>query len=479
VRAGILIRLSYEKDTQIKTDKAFERFEASCRKLCEARGWPVVEVFHEGIVSAYQGKTRKVLDAALRALEHDTIDVLVVPTVDRLVRRMWDAARIAEVLKKSGKSIFTADGNEVPDDPDAEFDFNQRANLAHRESAITAKRVRDQIAQRKAEGKPHRGGLRPYGFTKLGGEAIEDEAKILREAADKLLLGYTTYAVTEWVNATGDLNWQTPTLRHTLYSPAMAGLLEIEKGQFLTMKTDEGTDAPQILDRATWERLRLLFDNRERQKGGRGPSHLLTGILLCGNCLAPLQSHRRAKSQGADRVYFCKKAPGKRGCGRLSIAASPVEHFIVDRALKRWNNLLEQSTGAVNPTNPDGQALAVKIRELEGMLSDLGREYGRRKVSLPAFLAADASIREQLKSAYSGFEYAVAEKILINLDPVTSYDEALATFTAMDLTERRAMIRFFFGEIVIKPIERRGGRKADMSRVLFADAAKSYLATSK
>jgi hypothetical protein len=416
-----------------------------------------------------------VLNNALRSLERDTIDVLVVPSIDRLVRRMWDAVRVKSVIEDSGKTIVTADGRELTRvNPDSAFIFTIDAALAERESAITSKRVKAQIAQAKAKGRPHRGGLRPYGFTKLGGEVIEDEAKLLREAADKLLLGHTTYSVTAWINEVGGLNWQTPALKQTLYSPAMAGLLEVDKDKFITMKADDGADAPEILDRATWERLRLLFDNRQRQKGSPGPGHLLTTILLCGQCGAPLQSHKSARGRGCGRVYFCKKAPGRRGCGRLSIAAEPVERFVIDRALRRWNNLIEQPTGEANPSNPDGRALAVEIRELESRLSELGKAYATGAVSLQAFLAADASIREQLKAAYSKFEYAVTEKMLIDLDPMTSYDEALASFTAMNLTEKRAMIRFFFGDIVIRPADRKSN-KLDSSRVLFATQAQTYL----
>jgi site-specific DNA recombinase len=481
VRAGILIRLSHEKDTQLKTDEAFERFEKACRRLCKSRGWPVVDVFFENIVSAYQGKKRPQFELALRALERDTIDVLVVPTVDRLVRRTSDAGRIKKIIEDTGKLIITADGLEVtPDNPASRFLFGVLAEAAEFESANTSARTKRQIAQQREKGRPHRGGRRPYGFTELGGEVIEDEAKVIREVTRRILAGYSVISVTEWFNAATGLTWVPQTLGRALRRPALAGLLEYETDKFIPMKTKDDTDAKPILDRATWEQLRTLLKDPSRKKGGRSPGRLLSGILLCGHCGRPLEAAKRGQRVGhtITRIYRCNAKPGRGGCGGLSIAAEPLEDYVIVRALKRWANVIEVTEpGEANPNDPAAQALAAKIRELENKLSDLGRQYAANKLSMPAFLAADVALREQLQSAYSEFQYAVSEKSLIQLPPVESFDEAMATYLAMDITMQRATIRHCCDDIiVIKPAERKANA-LDKSRVLFADAAKSYLAT--
>ena len=47
--------------------------------------------------------------------------------------------------------------------------------------------------------------LRPYGYDRIDGRAVlvEDEAKVLREAADRVLAGQATYAVVKDFNARG------------------------------------------------------------------------------------------------------------------------------------------------------------------------------------------------------------------------------------------------------------------------------------
>src|SRR5687767_8835559 len=106
MRAGILLRLSEEKDTEEKTQNAFERFERACRRLCEQRGWTVVEVFNEGIVSAYKAnRKRDKFEQAMQALENKRVDVVVVPYVDRFARGYAEPARAEAAMRKSGGDI--------------------------------------------------------------------------------------------------------------------------------------------------------------------------------------------------------------------------------------------------------------------------------------------------------------------------------------------------------------------------------------
>src|SRR6266540_7566418 len=116
-RAGILLRLSEEKDTPEATAEAFERFEAACRRLIDYKGWEPAEIYADGVVSAYKGKRREGFDAAMRALTDGSIDVLVVSDLDRLLRSWKDAATVDEVIRVSGRTVVSSDGRDVREDP--------------------------------------------------------------------------------------------------------------------------------------------------------------------------------------------------------------------------------------------------------------------------------------------------------------------------------------------------------------------------
>jgi hypothetical protein len=225
-----------------------------------------------------------------------------------------------------------------------------------------------------------------------------------------------------------------------------------------------------ILDRGTWEQLQLILRAPDRVKGGRTGTRLLSSIVRCGNCGEVMQVHARALHRGGAPEYMCSRAPGRKGCGRLSIAALGLERHVTAEVLNRWVVLDKHVI-----TDPDSQANAARVRELEGRLSDLGREYAAGRVSLQAFVTADASLREQLRQAYADHEQDVADRFYTQLPEGASHEQALATFEAMPLPEQRNLVHTILGDIVIKP-SLRGSRTFQPERVLFAHQGLHYLA---
>jgi site-specific DNA recombinase len=441
MQAGILVRLSEEKDSELGTAEAFERFEGMCRRLIDQRDWVYVKTFSDDIVSAYQkGKRRPGFEAALRALEHGTIQVLVVPTVDRLVRRWWDKAKIKRVLDESGRSIVVAaTGREVSrNDPESGFIFDIEAALAERESAIIGERVRRQIVQAASKGRAHHGGIRPFGYTKRGGEIKEDEAKITREAARRAIAGYSLRSIVTWVNEQGVLTptgraWRPKPFSTMLHSPHIAGLLNLDE------ELIQGV-WPAILDRATWEELQIVL--KPRGNGGRPLSRILSGVLVCGRCDEKLYARKR---QSGIPDYACRADNGRNGCGRNAVAAEPLEAFIIEKMLDRWVVLDEHVESG------DRSDVKQLIQDLEAQLRDLGTEWGAGRISKLALIAADNEIRKRLDRAYEDYEHAIKERYHEDLQPAENHAEAEATWNAMDLVQKREHMRAIFGKLVILP----------------------------
>ena len=113
----------------------------------------------------------------------------------------------------------------------------------------------------------------------------EDEAALIREAADRVLQGATVRSVvTTWkaakVPTVTGTNWTPTTVKRLLISPRIAGL-RAHHGQAPVAAT-----WPAIITPEQSERLRAVLTNPARRANGTvAPrSYLLAGLLVCGGC---------------------------------------------------------------------------------------------------------------------------------------------------------------------------------------------------
>ena len=126
------------------------------------------------------------------------------------------------------------------------------------ESKKTSERMTAVRAREAREGKPRPSGQRGFGYSLDWMTIDEAEAALIREAADRVLRGESTYAIaTDW-NARGvptvnGKQWSVNVLVTIMGSPRIAGLRE-HHGAVVA----EGT-WPAIIDRATHEQLRAVL----------------------------------------------------------------------------------------------------------------------------------------------------------------------------------------------------------------------------
>jgi site-specific DNA recombinase len=180
--------------------------------------------------------------------------------------------------------------------------------------------VQTMALRRAQRGLPHSGAMRPFGFDDDKITLRPNEANVIREVAERFLAGESLRSLTVWMNLHGPApvrgtSWRTPTLAAILKSPRIAGLRE-HRGAVVGLAV-----WPEIISASERDRLLATFETRH-VVGRRAPSKSpLSGLLRCGKCGAVMYSVTRRSL----RKYVCVSGPDHRGCGRLSIAAEPVE----------------------------------------------------------------------------------------------------------------------------------------------------------
>lgn len=178
MRAVLYLRVSTEQQVD-RYGLDVQRADAS--SYAERRGWQVVAVLSDdGKRGDLPAPDRPALQDTLGMLEDDLADVLVVPRLDRLARKLTTQEVVLARAWSYGVEVHAADMGEVPrDDPDDPMRTAMRQMVgvfAELDRAMLVKRLRDgRKAKAKQGGKAQ--GRYPFGWSKEG--AVPREQNVM------------------------------------------------------------------------------------------------------------------------------------------------------------------------------------------------------------------------------------------------------------------------------------------------------------
>jgi len=393
--AAIYARMSLDAEG---TGKGIDRQVEDCHKLAQQLGWTVAEEYVDNDISAsqYSGKPRPAYERMLEDVRAGTVDAVLVYNLDRLTRRPAEFEAFYETLTAAGVTnvrFVTGDMDLATDD--GLFVGRLQAALAAKESGVKSRRVKRKLDQVAAEGRPHGGSNRPFGFEDDKITHRPDEAAVIRTLVARLLAGESTRSLTTWLDEQGIRTvrgrpWQTPTVSTMLASARIAGLREHRDGTIVGKAVWEPIITPADRDRV------LATMEAKKRSGRRVPRrYLLSGLLRCGKCETRLYSQIRETT----RRYVCVSGPDHGGCGRLTVVAAPLEELVADAVLLRLDtpHLADALSGAVR-ADADPGSLADAIRADREQLDELAAVYADKGISLREWLTARKRIEDRINA---------------------------------------------------------------------------------
>lgn len=384
---ALYLRISEDKSGEAL---GIERQENDARALAALRRWPVDRVYSDNDRSATSGKARPDVEQLLRDIAAGHVTRLIVWHLDRLTRTMSDLTRVIEVGQKNALHIASVHGISLDlSDPTGVAVAQIITAIAGMEGSHKASRQRAANRQR-AERGISTWSRRPYGFERQGHavQVVDSEARIIREAATRLLGGETIAGVVRDLNmrdvrtSTGG-SWSQTTLRRVLLNPRLAGRV-VYRGE------DFGDGHPRILEVEEADRLHAtLTDPARRTAPSTRTKYLLSGLAICGQCGAAMFATTNIAGSGRrSMVLRCK------GCSLTRLYA-PTEEYVVAVVTERLSRPDASNLLVGDETLAALQAEAVALRHrldtlaellADGILSPSAvREQGTRlKASLDA-----------------------------------------------------------------------------------------------
>ena len=454
---GIYARLSRDPDG---TATATARQEADCRALCAKEGWNVAAVYVDSDLSGFDPTVER--PAFLQMVDDLTagkIGAVVVWKLDRLSRQPGQFEAVVSACEKVGARIVSINESTDMTSPAGLAMMRVGMAFAAMESQTISLRVKRAILEEAQEGKPHRGGFRPFGLSQSRTEIVEEEAAAVRLAASQVLDGASLTRVARDLNARGvktsrGNEWTVSGVRNLLVSPHVASRRTYH-GDIIPSEV-----IPRILSDDDWERLVAIFTDPQRRRTEGRLIRPLSGVVRCGLCGAVLRARNNPK-RATRLLYRCVKQPGVRGCGGITVAAVPLEQMVVGAVTEAIETgalaelMAGRQSGEVSRLQDELVALRVRREDLitdyhvEGLIS-------RRE-----FMAAMAAITDKVDALEADLAKRDGRNALADLPDDASIQSALAE-TGSDAA--RAIIRALVDRVVVAPGER-GANRFDPSRV--------------
>lgn len=407
----------------------------------------------------------------LRMVAAEEVDAVAMWEVSRSSRRLAEWASFRDLCRDHGVRWLTPDAGLVePYGGRDRMSLGVKAVVAEEEAEQTSQRIRRALRDRAAQGAAH--GDEAYGYRRVYSTATgrleavvvePSEAAIIRRMADHALAGGSLGSIARALNGEGAPTprdsvrarrgreplgsaWETRTIKKMLTSRVYLGKrVHVEKDRFTgrVMGTSEHAACwPAILTEAQHEALvALLCDPARNLRPDNGPEirHWATGLLRCGLC-----GEKMRFSGGAARnLYQCT------GCKRVVVDAS-VEELVADVAVARLER--PDAAPAFDAPDPVADGARAVLADAAARLEELGLAFAEGRISLQAFTAADARLRERADEARKALARAQVPLPAF----ATGLADVRAAWESWEPSARRTVAAALLERVTVAPVGRTG-----------------------
>jgi DNA invertase Pin-like site-specific DNA recombinase len=433
-----------EKSESLPTQRA------TCVETAERHGVEIVgELFEPPSTSAYKnrGRDRKRWPELLDMIRSGAANVVVAYKTDRLSRGGGPGwAPLLDAAESAGLDLdrfVMIAGNGYM----SEFEIGIRATMDREESRKTSERLGDLKERHAAEGRPS-GGARSFGYQSDGVTVNQAEARLIKEAAKRVLAGEEiTTICREWnrkgVVTSAGKPWRFSTLKRLLLSPRVAGLRQHgteHDGRGERPVVVGPATWPAILDRATWEKLRVTLDDPTRDNTRKG-TYLLTGLCYCERCGTRMHGSRC----GGWPVYRCSNRFVNEPCS-IAVSTRPIDKFVSEAVVTALSGPEMAAALRAEKQQGDDGAAEKALLVAEERLLEIAEAYGAGELDRAGMLAARRKAEAVRDAARAKVQTVRRAGVLDGDDPAT----VASRWPKLSVDHRRAVIKAVIDRIEVR-----------------------------
>ena len=377
-------------------------------QLCDIRKRSIrdeikIDPAFEYIDDGYSGTElyRPALERLRDHIAAGLIDRLYVHSPDRLARNFAHQSILLEEICKCGCKFVFLNHDGLPDSPETRMLLQVQGMFAEYERAKLIERTRRGRRHSATKGNVSVFGCAPYGYKYIrksdDGEA-RWEIDPIESAAVRLMFEYVGQQGASLATVcrelktrgiqtqSGKADWAPATVRGILHNPAYYGEAHYGKQRYTQRKPGSRAKrgapvvprrakvaaatsldeqvmirVPEIVHKSLFEEVRIrMEENRKHQRARQtGAKHLLSGLLICGNCGSAYCHHGGTSGHNYYRCIGTDKyRNGEIICDNKSVKGNELESCV-------WKDLCELLE------NPDRLKSEFSRRQLESTESNV------------------------------------------------------------------------------------------------------------
>ncbi len=407
---------------------AVTRQREDCARLAADRGWEVAHVFTDNDASASSGRPRVAYARLCNAIRTGDINAVAVWSADRLHRRPVELEEFIALADQHGTALATVSG---------ELDLGTPAGrlVARLLGAVARNEVEQKGARQKranlqaAQAGRMRHSRRPYGYDDDGRTIRPEEARHVRDAAQRVLAGATLSEVVASLNRGGITTstggrWTVTQLRRVLTNPRYAGLVTY-RGNVVGPG-----DWPAILEEGIHQALvARLTDPTRRTAMSTSRKYLLSGLVRCGRCGQAMFASPMGVKGNYWMVYRCRTAHLAR---RLDLVDEVVTETVIARLAKP-----DALDLLIDDDRPDADQLRQEAVVLRARLEQLAVDFADGGITSAQLRTATERLRGRLKAVEAGQADNSRPHVLAS---VVGVENVRTAWAQLSLGERRAVV---------------------------------------
>lgn len=417
-----------------------------------------MEVFADKGISAHNGDERGGYDRLREWIRAGKLEHLWCVEQSRLERREAEWFQLAAELDSAGITELHTDREGIVRVRDEVAGIKAVINAG--EARKLKRRVNDKLAELAAEGRP--AGGRTFGYTRARDEqnkavlrVDEDQAVILRDAADKVLAGWSLSRVAADLTARGvrganGAKITYKTLNRMISNPTVAGY-RVYRGEIV----GRGLWQP-ILSEDTWQAVRAKLAAGQGTQSRTRRRFLLTGgIAVCGVCDPPTAmraQRRKVYGERLDALYTCWHG------FHVGIMADPFEKHVGKRLLDELDQPQFLNAITADEHGARREAILAGLTADENQRTELAKEWGAGGLTTLEWRAARKAIDDHEQKLRRDLADLPAPLIGIDISQVR------AAWPGMLLDEKRELVEMFIESVTVHPAKP-GAKAFDRDRV--------------
>ena len=471
IRVGIYNRCSTEEEAQ-KNALAIQAQES--REIAAKKQWIIAAQYIES-ESGTSTKNRTEYQRLLEDMEKDLFDIVMIKSIDRLMRSAKDWYLFLNRLTENNKRlyIYIDDKFYTPDDS---LISGIKAILAEEFSRELSKKIKNSHNRRHELHKQNKqAGLnitRPmFGWDKIAKDVYEineREAEVYREAFEMAKSGKGFYTIANIMydrgirgktgNKISNVQWQ-----KMIYSPRAHGTLVVHKREYV-FETHKFVDVPpeewiyidnalpaivskeyqdEVLQAISERRVTCKFGEYRRDMSKVG-LYDLSGKIFCSECGCVY--YRTSYGSAGERLIEWKcstaltvgrKATNAKGCDNINLIDTEIHKLIEQACMKQYESVFGMQQNIID------EALEAVKKALQSDTSE--KELCRLKKEYDSLLRKKNVLFDKLMSEtidddeFAQYNRKLEEQIAPLISKIRDLEDKTSTYA--DYEERLAKIR--------------------------------------